>query len=54
MAHRKRPVLGCGIGHRRDEEDAADFETFNGFIGKVLVGIGRRRRDGGKDEVTAE
>jgi hypothetical protein len=36
MAHRKRPVLRCGVGHRRGEVDAADFETFNGYIGKVL------------------
>ena len=41
MAHRKRPVLGCGIEHRRDEVDAADFETFNGYIEKVPVCIGR-------------
>lgn len=37
-----------------NEVDAADFETFNGYIGKVLVGIGRWRRDGGKGEGTAE
>jgi hypothetical protein len=41
MAHRKRPVLRCGVEHRWDEVNAADFETFNEYIGKLLVGIGR-------------
>ena len=30
-----------GVGHRRGETDAAGFETFNGYIRKVLVDIGR-------------
>ena len=39
MAHRKRPVLRYGVGHRRGEVDAAAFETFNGYIGKVLMAM---------------
>jgi hypothetical protein len=39
MAHRKRPVLRCGVGHRRGGVDAAIFETFNGYIGKLLLAM---------------
>ena len=39
MAHRKRPVLRSGVGHRRGGMDAARFEMFNGYIGKLLLAV---------------